>query len=289
RVPARALAGHGRAGAGAAGRAHDRRPRSRWGQVLRDSVDRGAIEASGRDALVSDGGGRRLSALLSAASPAARLRDSRGRRPAGTSRSGPPPDHENDRRDPEPAPDDELQPSDGPVNALRGADLAVVSTGHDARLSQRQPVLPTVAFVAICLIWGTTFLAIRVAIETIPTLYLTGLRFTAAGLILLVIAALRGQAMPRRASQVWPVAVTGLLLFAVANGAVVWAEHYISSGLAALLAATVPLWMALLERFGSRGERLSTGRIAGLIAGFCGVAVVVSPALVAPKAELGLI
>ncbi len=127
------------------------------------------------------------------------------------------------------------------------------------------------------------------AIETLPTLYLTGVRFTVAGVILLVIAAMRGQAMPRQVSQVAHEAVTGLLLFSIANGAVVWAEHYISSGLAALLAATVPLWMALLERFGKRGERLAAGRIAGLIAGFCGVAAVVSPALIAPKAEIGLI
>jgi drug/metabolite transporter (DMT)-like permease len=57
------------------------------------------------------------------------------------------------------------------------------------------------ALAAICIIWGTTFLAIRVAIETMPTLYITGLRFTIAGAILLVIAVLRGQPLPRRASQ----------------------------------------------------------------------------------------
>jgi drug/metabolite transporter (DMT)-like permease len=148
------------------------------------------------------------------------------------------------------------------------------------------------AFVAICAIWGTTFLAIRVAVETIPTLYLTGLRFTAAGVILLAIAALRGQPMPRHASQWGHEAVTGILLFSMANGAVVWAEHYIASGLAALLAATLPLWMALLERFGKRSGRLTSGRfsgLSGLILGFCGVAAVVSPALVTPKAETGLI
>ena len=67
---------------------------------------------------------------------------------------------------------------------------------------QRERLLASAAFVAICAIWGTTFLAIRVAIETIPTLYLTGLRFTAAGVILLFVAALRGQPMPRRARSI---------------------------------------------------------------------------------------
>ena len=175
------------------------------------------------------------------------------------------------------------------MNARRANTVAPISDDADAPRPRRERLLAVAAFVAICAIWGTTFLAIRVAIETIPTLYLTGMRFTAAGVILLFIAALRGQPMPRRASQWGHEAVTGILLFSMANGAVVWAEHYIASGLAALLAATVPLWMALLERFGKRSERLTSGRVAGLIVGFCGVAAVVSPALVTPQAETGLI
>lgn len=154
--------------------------------------------------------------------------------------------------------------------------------------------LAAAAFAAICAIWGTTFLAIRVAIETIPTLYLTGIRFTAAGGILLAVAALRGQTIPglRRASLWAHEAVTGVLLFSLANGAVVWAEHSITSGLAALLAATVPLWMAVLERlgrFGGRGDGWSSRRVAGLILGFLGVAAVVSPAVGSPGHGAGLV
>jgi drug/metabolite transporter (DMT)-like permease len=143
--------------------------------------------------------------------------------------------------------------------------------------------------IAISLIWGTTFLAIRVAIETMPTLYLTGLRFALAGAILLGIAVLRGQSLPRRASQWGHEALTGILLVPLANGSVVWAEHYISSGLAALFAATLPLWMALFESFLIRSERLTSGRIAGLIVGFCGVAAVVAPAISKPSTATGLI
>jgi drug/metabolite transporter (DMT)-like permease len=148
---------------------------------------------------------------------------------------------------------------------------------------RRERALAVLSFAAISLIWGSTFLAIRVAIETMPTLYVTGLRFTVAGAILLGIAMLRGQPLPRRLSQWGHEALTGILLVPLANAAVVWAEHSISSGLAALLAATLPLWMALLERFLVRsGEPLTPNRIAGLLAGFGGVAVVVAPGIVVP-------
>lgn len=145
------------------------------------------------------------------------------------------------------------------------------------------------SIVAIAIIWGTTFLAIRVAIETMPTLYLTGLRFVFGGAILLTIAMLRRQPLPRRASQWAHEGVTGVLLVPLANASVVWAEHYISSGLAALLAAMLPVWMAILERLLIRSERLTATRIAGLILGFCGVIAVVSPAIVKPSTEHGLI
>jgi drug/metabolite transporter (DMT)-like permease len=122
-----------------------------------------------------------------------------------------------------------------------------------------------------------------------PTLYLTGLRFTVAGAILLIIAMLRRRPLPRRAAQWGSEALTGILLVPLATGSVVWAEHYITSGLAALLAATLPLWMAVLERVLIRSEPLTPARIAGLAAGFCGVAVVVAPAITAPSTGTGLL
>jgi drug/metabolite transporter (DMT)-like permease len=153
----------------------------------------------------------------------------------------------------------------------------------------RERALAIASIAAICVIWGTTFLAIRVGIETMPTLYLTGLRFTIGGAILLGIAMIAGQPLPRRAAQWGSEVLTGVLLVPLANASVVWAEHHISSGLAALLAATLPLWMALLERFLIRGESLTPARIAGLLVGFCGVAVVVAPAIARPSAGAGLL
>jgi drug/metabolite transporter (DMT)-like permease len=145
--------------------------------------------------------------------------------------------------------------------------------------------LANACFAAMGIIWGTTFLAIRVAIETIPTLYLTGMRFTIAGTILLGIALARGNPLPLRASQWGHESLTGALLFTFATASVAFAEHYITSGLAALLAAMLPLWMAVLER----REPFTTTRIAGLVAGFCGVAAVVAPAIAKPSTGTGLV
>ena len=138
------------------------------------------------------------------------------------------------------------------------------------------------AFAAICIIWGTTFLAIRVAIETIPTFYLTGLRFVSAGAILFLIALARGEHVPRSAALWRHEAITGVIMVAIANAALVWSEHYIASGLAALLAATIPLWMAALDAIFIRHEVLSPRRIIGLVVGFCGVGLLVLPGFTAP-------
>lgn len=147
----------------------------------------------------------------------------------------------------------------------------------------RERTLAYTSFLAICTIWGTTFLAIRVAIETIPTLYVTGIRFVSAGLLLLIIALLRGERFPR-SHVVWRhQIVTGFLLFAIANASLVWSEHFLSSGLAALLAATIPLWLAAIDAVFIRAESVSPQRLTGLVIGFSGVALLVAPGIVAPN------
>lgn len=131
------------------------------------------------------------------------------------------------------------------------------------------------SFAVICLIWGTTFVAIRVAIQTIPTLLVTGLRFLLAGIVLLAIARLRGVSFQRPwRRQI----ISGILMAAFGNALVVYAEHTLSSGLAALLAATIPIWMALLEWFSGSG-RLTPRKVAGLTLGFTGVGILVAPAI----------
>jgi drug/metabolite transporter (DMT)-like permease len=133
------------------------------------------------------------------------------------------------------------------------------------------------AFAIVCLVWGTTYLFIRIALETIPPLLLTGTRFTAAGLIMLLIARLRGEAIPRDFRTLAGLAFVGFLMVGVGNLAVVWAEQWVPSGLAALFVATAPFWMAIIEAFRPRGERVDLRGGIGMLIGFLGVAMLVTP------------
>ncbi len=127
------------------------------------------------------------------------------------------------------------------------------------------------AFLAVYFIWGSTYLAIRIAIETIPPLLMAGIRFLIAGSILFAIGYWRERERPTRAQ--WRNAATiGAFLLLGGNGCVVWAEQRVPSGLTALVIATVPLWMALLEWWRGESARPS-GRVAiGLCLGLAGVA-----------------
>jgi drug/metabolite transporter (DMT)-like permease len=133
------------------------------------------------------------------------------------------------------------------------------------------------AFAVVCIVWGTTYLAIRIALDTIPPLLLTGSRFTVAGLIMLLVSRLRGESLPRDFRTLANLAFVGFLLVAVGNFAVVWAEQWVPSGLAALLVATAPFWMAIIEAFRAGGERLNTQGTIGMLIGFGGVAMLVTP------------
>jgi drug/metabolite transporter (DMT)-like permease len=146
-------------------------------------------------------------------------------------------------------------------------------------MSSESKVLAYVAFATVSFVWGTTYLAIAVAIETLPTLLFPGMRFVLGGTILLLIRLAQGGKLPTKRSDWRNLAVVGLLMVGVGNVAVVWAEHHVSSGFAALLVATAPLWMASLERMRKSGERFSGRKLAGLLIGFSGVAILVGPEL----------
>jgi drug/metabolite transporter (DMT)-like permease len=133
------------------------------------------------------------------------------------------------------------------------------------------------AFATVCVVWGTTYLGIRIALETIPPLLLTGTRFTAAGLIMLAVAKLRGEKVPADFRTLANLAFVGFLMVGVGNLAVVWAEQWVPSGMAALFVATAPFWMAIIEAFRRGGERLDLRGIIGMFIGFLGVAMLVTP------------
>jgi drug/metabolite transporter (DMT)-like permease len=142
---------------------------------------------------------------------------------------------------------------------------------------KRERVLAYVAFATVCIVWGTTYLAIRVAVRTIPPLLLTGARFTVAGVILLVISRLRGDRFPDHRRVLRELVLIAFLMIALGNLSVVWAEQWVPSGIAALLVATAPFWAALLERLRREGERVEARRVIGMLIGFVGVAMLVTP------------
>ena len=131
------------------------------------------------------------------------------------------------------------------------------------------------AFAAIYLIWGSTYLAMRIGLETLPPFTMAGLRYLFAGAVLGA-GAWRQGAPPVRWEHAPPAFLPGALLFVGGNGSVVWAEQRISSGLAALLIASEPLWIALLLL--RRGQERPSSRVFGAIAlGIAGLAVLTDP------------
>ena len=140
------------------------------------------------------------------------------------------------------------------------------------------------AFITTCIVWGTTYLAIRIALETIPPMLMASARWIVAGSALIAALAARGETLP--APREWPaLTLLGVLLLGFGNGAVVWAELTVPSGLTAVLVATVPFWMVGIDAVNSRafatgvGEPMTVRRMFGLIVGLSGIVLLVWPEL----------
>lgn len=146
-------------------------------------------------------------------------------------------------------------------------------------MTSREKLAAYGAWAAVCFFWGTTYLAIRIGLESFPPMLFGATRFLLAGTILfLVMWRLRGARLP--VGREWlDIALVGLMLLGVGNGAVVWAEQWVSSGMAALLVATSPFWVAALERMRKGGERVGRAAFGGMLLGFCGIVLLVAPEL----------
>jgi drug/metabolite transporter (DMT)-like permease len=145
--------------------------------------------------------------------------------------------------------------------------------------TRREKVAAWGAWAAVCFFWGTTYLAIRIGLETLPPMLLAGLRFLTAGSILFAFMYFwRGARVPK-GRDLFDQALVGLLLLGIGNGLVVWAEQWVPSGLAALMVATSPFWVAGFERLRRDGERNSLRSMAGLLVGFAGLALLVAPGI----------
>jgi len=143
-----------------------------------------------------------------------------------------------------------------------------------AAFARRSPAAVALALGTVYLVWGSTYLAIRVTDRTLPPLLMSSVRFLIAGAALYAFAS-RGRARPTL--REWrAAAIVGAALLMIGNGGVAWAETRLDSSLAALMVAMVPLWVALMDR-AFFGRRLSSTAIVGLVVGFAGVALLVRP------------
>lgn len=146
------------------------------------------------------------------------------------------------------------------------------------RSAPRAPrsLLIIASFLAVYVIWGSTYYAIRVGLESFPPLLLAGTRHLVAGLLLYVVFRRTGT-KPTKAQWITAV-VTGVLMLFGGNGGVSWAEQYVPSGITALLVATVTLWMVLVDWLRPGGHRPSARVLFGIVIGFAGLLVLVGPA-----------
>ncbi len=166
---------------------------------------------------------------------------------------------------------------------MRVAEQAVPAEGKGRAEGSVKPVLPPnrvaviAAFAALYLIWGSTYLAIRYAVETIPPLYTAGLRHLAAGLILL------GWCVARRLRPTWAQVrasvVIGFFFFLIGHGSLHWAETYVPSGLAALLIAIEPIIVFVVFSAAERQWKVNATLLAGVFLGLAGVGLLLGRSL----------
>jgi drug/metabolite transporter (DMT)-like permease len=163
------------------------------------------------------------------------------------------------------------------------AEAAAADSCRTTRVSRTRVVL---CFLAIYVIWGSTYLAIRYAVETIPPLYTAGIRHLCAGSILLAWALVKGQ-RPTRA-QIRASVVIGFFFFLVGHGSLHWAERVVPSGSASLLIAVEPIFVFLLSSAATRTWKLNWMLLAGILLGLLGVGILVGGTIQAPQHGMAL-
>jgi drug/metabolite transporter (DMT)-like permease len=143
-------------------------------------------------------------------------------------------------------------------------------------LQRHSQFLAYVALGAVCFFWGTTYLAIRMALESVPPLMLVSLRFMASGTVLLIAAFFVKAHFPS-GKELFYTALFGVIIIGLGNGCVAFAELWIPSGLAALFITTTPFWMIGIEALIPGGARLHGPTLFGMLVGFGGTLLLVAP------------
>jgi len=153
--------------------------------------------------------------------------------------------------------------------------------------ARRHAFLISLNFAAVYVLWGSTYLAIRVGLEDLPPALMAGARFLVAGLLMFAWLRWRRTALPPR-RMLGPIALTGLLLLFGGNFLVTYSELTVSSGMAAVIVANLPFFMTGLEALREDGERLSSFGVLGLVIGFGGMLILMWPKLMTIRAGGGL-
>ncbi len=141
-------------------------------------------------------------------------------------------------------------------------------------IMKSEKIKEILAYIAVCIFWGSTYLAIRIGVGELPPMFFAGIRFFIAGSLVLTFAYIKGMEFPKTFTETRKMATVGILLLFICNGSMVWAEQMVSSSIAAILAATIPLFMALIE-FVVWGKKINLKGLIGLLIGFGGVVVLI--------------
>jgi drug/metabolite transporter (DMT)-like permease len=145
-------------------------------------------------------------------------------------------------------------------------------------MDKKEIIKAYVAWGAVCLFWGTTYLAIRIGVESVPPALFAGIRFVIAGSLILPFLMVKGYTLPSR-RELLDIAIVGIALLTIANGTVVWAEQWVPSSLAALIVATLPFWVVGLEAVLPKGEKPNAKKVLGILIGFSGLVILLWPDL----------
>ena len=139
----------------------------------------------------------------------------------------------------------------------------------------RQEMKVIMAYLAVCIIWGSTYLGMRIAVSAFPPEIFGGIRFITAGAIMLLFAWIKGHTFPKNSKEVMKISLIGLMLIFGSNGTVMWVEQWVYSGITTLILATTPLFMALIEIFMPGENKVGFMGWVGLLIGFGGVVLLI--------------
>lgn len=142
-------------------------------------------------------------------------------------------------------------------------------------MTEKKNIKAYAAWITICIVWGTTYLAIKIGVADFPPVLFAGFRWLIAGPILIVVMRLRGYKFPEKGDLIH-LGIVGILLLGFGNVLVVVAEQYISSGLTSLIITTTPFWMVLFERFMYKTGKVNKFVVFGLLLGLAGVVLIFS-------------